>query len=82
MLYCWRIAILHLFGKTWAEGKWICMGMRRKNGIGKKSIELRGFDDFDVSLGDKMRGIRATLGKSLDDVGRDLKINVKYIQAI
>ena len=58
------------------------MGMRRKDGISRKKTELRGFDDFEVSLGDKMRGVRATLGKSLDDVERDLKINAIYIEAI
>ena len=41
-----------------------------------------GFDDFDVRLGDLMRGERATLGKSLLDVQRDLKIKASYIAAI
>ncbi len=43
---------------------------------------LRGFDDFDLRLGDIMRGERATLGKSLLDVQRDLKIKATYIAAI
>lgn len=43
---------------------------------------LKGFDDFDISLGDVMRGERATLGKSLLDVQRDLKIKAAYIAAI
>lgn len=43
---------------------------------------LRGFDDFDVCLGDVMRGERATLGKSLLDVQRELKIKATYISAI
>lgn len=42
----------------------------------------RGFDDFDMRLGDLMRGERATLGKSLLDVQRDLKIKASYIAAI
>lgn len=42
----------------------------------------RGFDDFDLRLGDIMRGERATLGKSLLDVQRDLKIKATYIAAI
>lgn len=42
----------------------------------------RGFDDYDVRLGDLMRGERATLGKSLLDVQRDLKIKASYIAAI
>lgn len=41
-----------------------------------------GYDDFDVRLGDLMRGERATLGKSLLDVQRDLKIKASYIAAI
>lgn len=41
-----------------------------------------GFDDFDVRLGDLMRGERATMGKSLLDVQRDLKIKASYIAAI
>lgn len=42
----------------------------------------KGFDDFDLRLGDVMRGERATLGKSLLDVQRDLKIKATYIAAI
>lgn len=44
--------------------------------------EPRGFDDFEMKLGDIMRGERATLGKSLLDVQRDLKIKAAYIAAI
>ncbi len=42
----------------------------------------KGFDDFDMRLGDLMRGERATMGKSLLDVQRDLKIKATYIAAI
>ncbi|MDE3120402.1 MAG: DUF4115 domain-containing protein [Paracoccaceae bacterium] len=42
----------------------------------------KGFDDFDLKLGDLMRGERATLGKSLLDVQRELKIKATYIAAI
>ena len=41
----------------------------------KTPLKLRGFDDFDICLGDIMRGERATLGKSLVDVQKELKIN-------
>lgn len=41
-----------------------------------------GFDDYDLRLGDLMRGERATLGKSLLDVQRELKIKATYIAAI
>ncbi len=44
--------------------------------------ELKGFDDFELRLGDIMRGERATLGKSLLDVQRELKIKATYIAAI
>jgi cytoskeletal protein RodZ len=42
----------------------------------------KGFDDFEVRLGDLMRGERATLGRSLLDVQRELKIKATYIAAI
>lgn len=42
----------------------------------------KGFDDYDFRLGDEMRGERATLGKSLLDVQRDLRIKASYIAAI
>jgi cytoskeletal protein RodZ len=42
----------------------------------------KGFDDYDLRLGDIMRGERATLAKSLLDVQRELKIKATYIAAI
>lgn len=42
----------------------------------------KGFDDYDLRLGDLMRGERATLSKSLLDVQRELKIKATYIAAI
>lgn len=57
--------------------------------IGKKpkrppeeAVTPKGFDDFDLRLGDIMRGERATMGKSLLDVQRDLRIKANYIAAI
>ena len=47
-----------------------------------ESPKQKGFDDFDLLLGDIMRGERATLGKSLLDVQRELKIKANYISAI
>ncbi|MEO0913720.1 MAG: helix-turn-helix transcriptional regulator, partial [Pseudomonadota bacterium] len=44
--------------------------------------EIRGFDSFEIRLGDELRGERATLGKSLLDVQRDLRIKAAYIAAI
>lgn len=40
------------------------------------------FDEADIRLGDLMRGERATLGKSLLDVQRELHIRATYIAAI
>lgn len=42
----------------------------------------KGFDDFELRLGDVMRGERATMGKSLLDVQRELRIKASYIAAI
>lgn len=42
----------------------------------------KGFDAFEVRLGDTMRGERATMGKSLLDVQRELRIKANYIAAI
>ena len=58
--------------------------------IGRKTVksentsdaEPKGFDDFELRLGDIMRGERATLGKSLLDVQRELRIKASYIAAI
>ena len=43
---------------------------------------LKSYDSYNVLLGDELRGERATLGKSLLDVQRDLKIKAVYIAAI
>jgi hypothetical protein len=45
-------------------------------------IEPKAFDDFELRLGDVMRGERATMGKSLLDVQRELRIKAAYIAAI
>ena len=42
----------------------------------------KGFDDFELKLGDTLRGERATLGKSLIEVQSELKIKAAYISAI
>jgi len=43
---------------------------------------LRGFDAYSVSLGDELRGERASMGKSLLDVQRELRIKAAHIDAI
>jgi cytoskeletal protein RodZ len=47
-----------------------------------ETVEPKGFDDFELRLGDMMRGERATMGKSLLDVQRELRIKASYIAAI
>ncbi len=44
--------------------------------------DLRGFDSYELKLGDELRGERASKGKSLLDVQRDLRIRADYIDAI
>lgn len=58
------------------------MSSRRDAPVTARVEAMKGFDDFHVRLGDIMRGERATLGKSLLDVQRDLKIKATYIAAI
>ncbi len=55
---------------------------RRDQPSTQDAVKPKGFDDFDVRLGDLMRGERATLGKSLLDVQRELKIKATQIAAI
>lgn len=55
-------------------------GFRR--GDAAEDVQAKGFDDFELRLGDVMRGERATMGKSLLDVQRELKIKASYIAAI
>ena len=55
---------------------------RKSRPKSEENDEKRGFDAFDLRLGDVMRGERATLGKSLLDVQRELKIKATYIAAV
>jgi cytoskeletal protein RodZ len=48
----------------------------------RQPAKPKSFDDYDLRLGDIMRGERATMGKSLLDVQRELKIKATYIAAI
>lgn len=59
--------------------------MKRRNptfSSQENNTELKGFDDYQLTLGDIMRGERATLGKSLLDVQRELRIKASYVSAI
>ncbi|MBC7138655.1 MAG: DUF4115 domain-containing protein [Defluviimonas sp.] len=55
---------------------------RRTSPSTQETDKPRGFDGFELRLGDVMRGERATLSKSLLDVQRELKIKASYIAAI
>lgn len=58
------------------------IGRFRPPEVREQPEEPKGFDDFELRLGDVMRGERATMGKSLLDVQRELKIKASYIAAI
>ncbi|SFJ61357.1 helix-turn-helix domain-containing protein [Jannaschia pohangensis] len=55
---------------------------RKSKFLSKAQTPARGYDSFEMRLGDEMRGERATLGKSLMDVQRELRIKASYIAAI
>ncbi len=54
----------------------------RKSEVKEDIVKPKGFDDFELRLGDTMRGERATMGKSLLDVQRELRIKASYVAAI
>lgn len=58
------------------------IGRKAKPVAAQAEESPRGFDDFELRLGDMMRGERATMGKSLLDVQRELRIKASYIAAI
>ena len=43
---------------------------------------FRSFDAYEISLGELLRGERATLGKTREQVQKDLKIKAEFIEAI
>ncbi len=54
----------------------------RKSKGHEDSSAPKSFDDYELRLGDMMRGERATMGKSLLDVQRELRIKASYVAAI
>ncbi len=58
------------------------IGRWSSKGVTEEAADPQGFDAFELRLGDVMRGERATLGKSLLDVQRELRIKASYIAAI
>lgn len=55
---------------------------RKEQPPAQEENKQRGFDDYELRLGDLLRGERATLGKSLLDVQRELHIRAAFIAAI
>lgn len=47
-----------------------------------QTVGPKGFDDYELRVGDVLRGERATLGKTLADVERALRIKETYLLAI
>ena len=70
----------------WGKGTWGKLVMAKyklaRNSQEDKRNKPKGFDDFELKLGDTLRGERATLGKSLVEVQNELKIKAAYISAI
>ena len=66
------------------SAEWADSNMKAKGDefVDPNAEPLRGFDDFEVSLGDTLRGERATYGLSLLDIQRDLRIKAEYLAAI
>lgn len=58
------------------------IGRKSGNTVSTAGRSPQGFDAYNVSLGDLMRGERATMGKSLLDVQRELRIKASYVAAI
>lgn len=58
------------------------MNGRLEQPAGPKGTRPKSFDDYQLTLGDVMRGERATKGKSLLEVQRDIKIKAEYLAAI
>ena len=51
-------------------------------GYHTEKLELKGFDSYTVTLGDKLRGERATLGKTLEDVERETRLRIEFLLGI
>jgi cytoskeletal protein RodZ len=51
-------------------------------GYQPEKVELRGYDSYTVTLGDKLRGERATLGKTLDDIQKETRLRIEFLLGI
>jgi len=52
------------------------------HGYHTEKLELKGYDSYTVTLGDKLRGERATLGKTLEDVERETRLRIEFLLGI
>lgn len=51
-------------------------------GFHPDKLELKGYDSYTVTLGDKLRGERATLGKTLEDVQKETRLRIEFLLGI
>ena len=51
-------------------------------GFHSDKLELKGYDSYTVTLGDKLRGERATLGKTLEDVQKETRLRIEFLLGI
>ncbi|MDB2538655.1 DUF4115 domain-containing protein [Amylibacter sp.] len=51
-------------------------------GFHPEKLELKGYDSYTVTLGDKLRGERATLGKTLEDVQKETRLRIEFLLGI
>ncbi|MGV6838697.1 MAG: RodZ domain-containing protein [Planktomarina sp.] len=58
------------------------MNVLFKNDQSAEPVSPKGFDDYEITLGDVLRGERATKGKSFAAVERDLRLKAEHIEAI
>lgn len=68
-------------GQKWGDGG-VHEADSLEHDVSSDESQLHDYDMMDVPLGDLMRGERATLGKSLLDVERELRIRATYVAAI
>ena len=51
-------------------------------GYQPEKVELKGYDSYTVTLGDKLRGERATLGKTLEDIHKETRLRIEFLLGI
>ena len=51
-------------------------------GYQPEKVELKGYDSYTVTLGDKLRGERATLCKTLEDILKETRLRIEFLLGI